>query len=1045
MAEDLKQKLDIPWATLLPIVAAFAGIVAQYRPLVSTRPPVPNTKAAEVIADQDVDARLWEDPLVVVQKQKAILEADPKFKDVPSGIVQPHSTAALAHRIAEAAKEAKGGQVLLLAVMLDSGPYLEQAESRLRGRQAVMEGLSESGFVPVDGEHIGFVVERPWPPPIITPPNDSAASGALVLAWEECRDAHDVELKSAMVPVIHSPEPRPLPRAGNFQRVFVLWLPGASFNPLPLGNFATLVTKLVGENHPQVEVRMIGPATSTGLQHMLREAVEWPQSGEKKFDAVLDGLRIYSARATASDEALYGEPMPEDKSLEDVIDAAVAPGAREGLQFRRTIIPDDEVLSALIEELPLRRVHITPWEKSTNKWVNGDHVIILTEWDNPYGRSLARTFEKEAQEAQAAKRPKAPEKVSSRIDFYRYMHGIDGRLPGDSAKDKMDDSQKNQNTSSNTATEATEGINRADFLRRLAVHLKSEEAGWLRHGDTGVGAIGLLGSDIYDKLMILRALRPEFSNAIFFTNNYDAHFERREDWDDVHNLVVASPFGSMLSSERQKSLAPFRDSDQTSMFAGTLLATGKITNFDEVLRQPHIFEIGRKGVCELLKTGGESVSSLPPNTIDALWFREWLSRPAVALGLAIGMLGLGLMVGWIGLSMVDRKLPGGGNTRDRFKRLCSSTPFWLTLSVPIIILSVGYFSQSGSVQSGGAVEEPLAFLSGISIWPSEMLRLIALLLAIHFMIKAHIELKANELELTRRFNLGSLLPEEWDWRKLHLGLRRWQKEYPELMRPDARFTAKQAWIAYLRRNQFRPRLIRIAALLAIYAVFSLGVLMLFPFPVTPARGETAFCADLCVLIPAVVGMMMLTFYVVDAIRLNSNFIRVVTGGVTEWRPDISVGKGRIPPLTEEDLSPYYDISFVAQRTKVVAPLIWYPLIVLAMMFVARSSYFDNWTWPTSLILVFALNATWAFGSAAFLRRAAEQLRETAIENLKVLRAESYKVEEKQKVFDELITEIHGLKKGAFAPLSEQPFIRAVILPSGGLGLLALGQRLLDFF
>src|SRR5439155_15749598 len=50
--------------------------------------------------------------------------------------------------------------VLLLAVMLDAGPYSEQAESRLRARQAVLEGLSESGFIPVDGEHIGFVTDE---------------------------------------------------------------------------------------------------------------------------------------------------------------------------------------------------------------------------------------------------------------------------------------------------------------------------------------------------------------------------------------------------------------------------------------------------------------------------------------------------------------------------------------------------------------------------------------------------------------------------------------------------------------------------------------------------------------------------------------------------------------------------------------------------------------------------------------------------------------------------------------------------------------------
>jgi hypothetical protein len=802
-----------------------------------------------------------------------------------------------------------------------------------------------------------------------------------------------------------------------------------------------VITDLVGESHPKVEVRVIGPATSTGLQYMLVEAVEWPRSSERKFDRALDGVRIYSPRATASDEALYGAPLPEDTSLEDLISGAVTAGDREGLQFRRTIIPDDEVLSALIEELPLRRVHVAPWEKGKDRWANGDHVIVLTEWDNPYGRSLARTFR---DEAYAAMRPEAPIGVRPQIEYFRYMHGIDGRLPGDTAKDKAVDSQKKEDNSSNAATEATEGINHADFLQRLALRLKTMEAGWLRQGDAGVAAIGLLGSDIYDKLMILRALRPGFPNAVFFTNNYDAHFERREDWDDVHNLVIASPFGGMLSPQTQRGLAPFRDNDQTSMFASTLLATGKIANVNEVLSQPHIFEISRKGAYELVRAG-ETISSLPRNQVPLSPFAEWIRRPAVALGLYGAMAGLALMVGWIGLSMVDRKLPGGGSVRDRLRRIFASTPFWLTLGVPVIILSVGCFSETGNLKTGGAFEEPLAFLGGISIWPSEMLRLLALLLAIHFMVKAHIELKNNQLELTRRFHLGSLSSEEPWWRNLQLGLRRWQKEHPDWITSDARFTAKEAWTAYLRRNQFLPRFLRIVALLAIYGLFSWGLLRLFPIPATPARGEMAFKADLWVLVPAVLGMMTLTFYVVDAIRLNSNFIRVVTGGETEWEPDISVGVGRIPPLTETDLSRYYDISFVAQRSEVVAPLIWYPLVVLAAMFVARSSYFDNWTWPPSLILIFALNAAWALGSAAFLRRAAEQLRETALSNLKLLRTLSYKDAVRQKTFDELIAEIQGLKKGAFAPLSEQPFVRAVILPSGGLGLLAVAQRLHDFF
>jgi hypothetical protein len=192
-------------------------------------------------------------------------------------------------------------------------------------------------------------------------------------------------------------------------------------------------------------------------------------------------------------------------------------------------------------------------------------------------------------------------------------------------------------------------------------------------------------------------------------------------------------------------------------------------------------------------------------------------------------------------------------------------------------------------------------------------------------------------------------------------------------------------------------------------------------------------------------MMVLSFYVVDAIQLNGNFIRVFTRGRTKWGSGVSAQCKRVPPLSEEDLSRYHDVFFVAQRTEEVARLVWYPLIVLAILIVARCSFFANWTWPFILVLTLGLTALWAIGSAIFLRHAAEQLRTTAIENLQLLRLTNYSAIRKRKAFDELITEIRSLKKGAFAPLREQPFIRAIVLPSGGLGLLAVALRLVEGF
>jgi hypothetical protein len=207
----------------------------------------------------------------------------------------------------------------------------------------------------------------------------------------------------------------------------------------------------------------------------------------------------------------------------------------------------------------------------------------------------------------------------------------------------------------------------------------------------------------------------------------------------------------------------------------------------------------------------------------------------------------------------------------------------------------------------------------------------------------------------------------------------------------------------------------------------------------------AFQVDKVVFVLAAVGLMLLSFYVVDAIQLNSNFIRMFGREVTKWGRGVIDRSHRSPPLTEKELSAYHEIFFVAQRTQVVAPLIWYPLIVLTLLVVATSSFFDNWTWPASLVLIYAITAAWALGSAILLRRAAEQLRETALNDLRRFRLMGHEVDAKRQTFDELIAEIRDLKTGAFAPLTEQPFIRAILLPGGGLGLLAVGQRLLDIF
>ena len=595
--------------------------------------------------------------------------------------------------------------------------------------------------------------------------------------------------------------------------------------------------------------------------------------------------------------------------------------------------------------------------------------------------------------------------------------------------------------------------------------MKEDNARLQREEGSGIRAIGLLGQDIYDKLMILRALRPQFPNAVFFTNNYDAHFERRDDWGDTHNLIIASPFGSALPETYIEGMhiPPFRDTNQTSMYVGTLVATGRMTKeeADFLSWQPRIFEVSRHGAYDLSEPwylAGKNLS-----VSNKTWFRDWLFAPGVIWLLVTGALALLAIVAWISVTIASPTLKGGGTTPQRLRRVFASTTFCLVCGVPLIVFLVAMFAQYKSADIAqyelgspsdyltklGVIahvaQEPLAFFSGISIWPSEMLRLIALMLAIHFMVKAGIDLRVNERELGQRFSLDPL-PEKtpFRWHHFGLGLEQWRMTRSDKSGTEPEFSAQEAWHAYLCRNKFWPRFIRIGVLFTLYFLFSFIVLRLFPPPLPPARGEFAFQFDKVVIIATAIGMMILSFYVVDAIQLNSNFIRMFARVVTKWGAVVEKS-WRSPPLSEEELSAYNEIFFVADRTQVVARLIWYPLVVLTLMIVARLSFFDNWTWSPGLLAIYGINACWAVGSAILLRRAAEQLRDATLSNLQLSRIRGRAIEAKRATFDELIAEIRGLKKGAFAPLSEQPFIRAVLFPGAGLGLLAVGQRLLDLF
>ena len=368
MPDEAKPKVELPWATLLPLIAALAGIIAQYRPLVSYRPAAAGQKSVENLAEQDVDSRLWQDPLIAARnEQEAHEQRDVAVGQLTQNQIQRHTLCSLRSLIKErTSKLPSGHHTLLIAVMIDAGPYVEESESRLRSRRAVLEGLGQSGFVPKDSEHIGFV-STDWPleRPI----------GKLLVPWEECRAANRPDM---MLPP-------------GTDTAFVLWLPAANFAANPLARFAALLNSIADPadhersgdgTDAKIKVVLIGPTNSDGLRDMLGEARNWSQR-IGNTNVTLSGVSIISPLASVADDALLLDTSlqaPElhlsdsPRSVREIIEDSIH---TSDFHFLRTATPDNVLLQQLVPELGLRGVN-----------VDSDRIVVLTEWDSVYGRWL---------------------------------------------------------------------------------------------------------------------------------------------------------------------------------------------------------------------------------------------------------------------------------------------------------------------------------------------------------------------------------------------------------------------------------------------------------------------------------------------------------------------------------------------------------------------------------------------------------------------------------------------------------------------------------
>jgi hypothetical protein len=1004
---------------ILAVLLMTAGAIWLQTPLEGQRPPS-TTAGLRLAGVQDIDARLWQDPFsAVVKAREQADSAGYRNSASKAGSAHPrHSRRGAApvraprglkNEIAAAAASLpSGSSVIVLGVLVYGSSFVGAEEYRRRTRYAILSALKTGSYLPSDAEHIGYV-------------NTSFRGPGFpeVIPFEWFR------------------------REGGVSPLLVLWLdesallesmpaaPGGKASG-PLHRLATILKPLVGSlPAEQVRLDIIGPAGSDMLLESAAELRRY-RNGEGSFPALLRRASVLSPFATIADRTIlgeYGQDHAPDPRFEDcgeeqpcAVDGIFRAGdqrKRAGFAFFGRMVPgDDVVVKAVYDELKQRCLRPS------------DHIAIVGEWDTKYAQQLADEISnlhgEERADRQAAKT----------VHKFSYMRGLDGRQPDargtapDAGKQGDKEKQGGRGAESRRL-ERPEGDSQIDYLRRLAGLMKeqedrlaaspkeAEDRPWGCDGSGRFRAIGIVGNDYYDKLLVLQALRPVFPEAQFFTTDLDAAMLHDTDNVATRNLIVGSGFGLTLHPALQDGTPPFRESYQTAAYLATRVTLSRNSAdwppSHEVTGRwlkPRLWEVGR--------TRFHPLSAPPENTacdegpLQCLNpYDEGLPAPAMngwAIAVALAAAAAFMLLAFSKLRDCLRFA-----LRNRWTYLAVAP----ALGLIVAFLIVPAFQDASS--PGG---EPMAWFEGVSIWPSNMIRALAFLCAVGAFIFAAYAIRSRLSRTDERFFPGDAAGDG--------------------PLPGNRIDPAPVWRGY----KDRMAISRIASSafvewLALMVFFS-ALWVVFGSSYVPARSEVSYMVHMWAVMLPVFATQFLLVFVAVAVR-HTNRLAAALSHETRW-PDAVRKRFGLPASKQSvQFDDWLDLQVIAMQSETVNSLLYFPFICLLLLLLARNRIFDNWSWSPALLIVFTVSFLYLILSAFRLRRTAEQARGNALHALQrkllVLQAEG--VQNGAALAEQcrtLIGQMSGLTRGAFLPFSQQPVVRAILALAGALS----GAALLEY-
>jgi hypothetical protein len=1000
-------------------------------------------------------------------------------------------------------------RVCLLPVIVRGDFHSNEArEMRIRFRSAAVSGLGAVGLVADDPDHLM----------LISPPQSWSGEPGRKPAGIDQPLPAEWFVSSGLERQHYSP----------YGAVLVVWVQDETLNINPLKSLDGLKSELTSRllNLPGIEAgridfKVIGPYWSGTLIDILAEMKASRAAGEASAGT---GTTFYSATATMADGLLDlladGEATGAAKPAgpADAKSAAVPAGRKRfsqpgnGPALVNLTCTDEELADTLLDELTLRGVDVT--DESTR-------IAIICDWDTEFGRVLPLTFAAKlmqlkdpvdgARATDASLLAPLTAESYGKVKFDKdkswphqilrayYISGVGGTADSAGAGSNPDDPGKSGSSpdASQSFTRA-EGEHQVDYIARLAMVFADRlnerdypkaatETAAKRGPAPKLRAIGLMGSNVYDDLLLIQILRPRFPEAIFFTDKLDARFFDPANVRYTRNLLVASSYGFELFQKLQVGVAPFRSSEQTGVFLAVQAAVSSEKPDVDYLRaqlQPLRFEIGRTHPVPLFVQGRVQV---PTNTDKTRFYSRlhpkfdmpllpggpfWKHHVYDILFIAAGTVFFAAMIMFVFLG--------------RFRLEPSEKPDVYAAAVLAGAIA-GILLLFTAVYDG---VEPLTWIEGVSIWPSEFFRLLALIVAAAGLyycgsrvrrsrqilceefglipapfvlpprpsfiasvgeVLARMPLSSDNYLLTERENHAavlSLMKPGSDFRKSVAAAEavRHAHEAASEEAQAPRYVSSQVLWRYLcERSTPARRNARAALMTAFYFAGWTGLFSFIGLPQSPIRGDLSSQCDSILLIASLISMVYLIFWVVDETQSCMRFVSKLGEDIPsiwpekafEKIPAINKVEGSKAKAERKAASAYIDVLFIGRLTAEAVPLIILPFVVLTLLIFARWTFFANWHMTPWIVAFYSIDAAICALCAILLKNAATKAKTRAIRNIG-LNAADARAAGAGGLADSLQalqSDMDANQEGAFLPWHQQPFVRAILLPFGGSGVL----------